>query len=117
MAFDMDTPFRVYGSVQDHGSYRGVVDVSQGVAALKPVSFESAPGGEGSTHAIDPTNPNIVYSAGTYGAISRTDLGAGAPGAGGRSGGGGGRRAARDEHPAEVGARRRTSFAASGSRR
>ena len=73
MAFDMDTPFRVYGSVQDHGSYRAVVDISQGVAAMKPVSFESAPGGEGSTHAIDPTNPNIVYSAGTYGDISRTD--------------------------------------------
>ena len=57
MAFDMDTPFRVYGSVQDHGSFRGVVDVRSGVAPLKPVAFESAPGGEGSTHAIDPTNP------------------------------------------------------------
>jgi photosystem II stability/assembly factor-like uncharacterized protein len=74
MAFDLDTPFRVYGSVQDHGSYRGVVDARAGVGALKPVAFEGAPGGEGSTHAIDPTNPNIVYSAGTYGAITRTDL-------------------------------------------
>src|SRR4029079_10552620 len=48
-------------------------------------------GGEGSTHAIDPTNPNIVYSAGTYGAITRTDLTprpnpAGAGGPGGRGG-------------------------------
>ena len=75
MAFDMDTPFRVYGSVQDHGSYRGVVDLKNGVAGLQPVVFQSAPGGEGSTHAIDPTNPNIVYSAGTYGAITRTDVG------------------------------------------
>ncbi|HUL72404.1 MAG TPA: hypothetical protein VLT86_04845 [Vicinamibacterales bacterium] len=86
MAFDMDTPFRVYGSVQDHGSYRAVVDVRQGVAAMKPVAFESAPGGEGSTHAIDPTNPNIVYSAGTYGAITRTDLSAPPSAAGGGRG-------------------------------
>ncbi|HKW02975.1 MAG TPA: hypothetical protein VJN96_24330 [Vicinamibacterales bacterium] len=86
MAFDMDTPFRVYGSVQDHGSYRAVVDVSNGVAAMKPVAFESAPGGEGSTHAIDPTNPNIVYSAGTYGAITRSDLGAAAAAGRGRGG-------------------------------
>ncbi len=86
MAYDMDTPFRVYGSVQDHGSYRGVVDVRQGVAALKPVAFESAPGGEGSEHAIDPTNPNIVYSAGTYGDISRTDLSAPATAGRGRGG-------------------------------
>ena len=50
------------------------VDLRNGVAAMKPIPFESAPGGEGSTHAIDPTNPNIVYSAGTYGAITRTDL-------------------------------------------
>jgi photosystem II stability/assembly factor-like uncharacterized protein len=86
MAYDMDTPFRVYGSVQDHGSYRGVVDVRQGVAAVKPVAFESAPGGEGSEHAIDPTNPNIVYSAGTYGDISRTDLSAPATAGRGRGG-------------------------------
>jgi photosystem II stability/assembly factor-like uncharacterized protein len=91
MAFDMDTPFRVYGSVQDHGSYRASVDLKQGVAAMTAVPFESAPGGEGSTHAIDPTNPNIVYSAGTYGAITRTDLTpnpnpAAAGGRGGRGG-------------------------------
>jgi photosystem II stability/assembly factor-like uncharacterized protein len=77
--YDMDTPFRVYGSMQDHGSYRGHVlrardrfgNITEGFQA---VDFERAPGGEGSSHAIDPTNPNIVYSAGFYGTISRTDL-------------------------------------------
>ncbi|HUR21879.1 MAG TPA: hypothetical protein VMZ90_13780, partial [Vicinamibacterales bacterium] len=83
-AFDMGTPFKIYGSVQDHGSFRAPVDLSNGVAGLKPVPFEGGPGGEGSTHAIDPTNPNIVYSAGTYGSITRTDLSATA--AGGRGG-------------------------------
>ena len=74
IAYDMDTPFRVYGSMQDHGSYRGVVDLSQGRNKIPVVDFERAPGGEGSSHAIDPTNLNIVYSAGFYGRIDRTDL-------------------------------------------
>ncbi len=74
IAYDMDTPFRVYGSMQDHGSYRAVVDLSRGRSRIPAVDFERAPGGEGSSHAIDPTNPNIVYSAGFYGHINRTDL-------------------------------------------
>lgn len=75
--YDMDDPFHVYGSIQDHGSYRGVVDLSRGRHNIPAVEWESAPGGEGSSHAIDPTDPNIVYSAGFYGSISRTDLGTG----------------------------------------
>jgi photosystem II stability/assembly factor-like uncharacterized protein len=88
LAYDMDKPFRVYGSVQDHGSYRAVIDLSTGVDGLKPLAWESAPGGEYSEHAIDPTNPNIVYFASNTGA-TRTDLGIPPP-AGGRRGGGGG---------------------------
>lgn len=72
--YDMDTPFRVYGSMQDHGSYRAVVDLSRGRNAIPAQEFERAPGGEGSHHAIDPTNPNIVYSCSFYGSLSRTDL-------------------------------------------
>lgn len=90
MAFDMDTPFRVYGSVQDRGSYRVAVDLRNGRDNLKPMPFEGAPGGEGSSHAIDPTNPNIVYSAGTYGSITRTDLSVPQAAGGQRGGGGGG---------------------------
>jgi photosystem II stability/assembly factor-like uncharacterized protein len=71
--FDMATPFKVYGSMQDHGSFRAAVDLSRGRDRIPPAAFESAPGGEGSNHAIDPTNPNIVYSAGFYGTISRTE--------------------------------------------
>jgi photosystem II stability/assembly factor-like uncharacterized protein len=77
IAHDMDDPFRVYGSVQDHGSYRGVVDLSGGRNNIQPVEFESAPGGEGSSHAIDPTDPNTVYSAGFYGTIQRSNMATG----------------------------------------
>jgi photosystem II stability/assembly factor-like uncharacterized protein len=71
--YDMATPFKVYGSMQDHGSFRAPVDLSRGRTAIPAQEFEGAPGGEGSNHAIDPTNPNIVYSAGFYGTISRME--------------------------------------------
>jgi photosystem II stability/assembly factor-like uncharacterized protein len=72
---DMDEPFHVFGSIQDHGSRRGTVDLSRGRQHIPALDFEGAPGGEGSRHAIDPTDPTTVYSAGFYGTISRTDIG------------------------------------------
>ena len=71
--FDMGDPFRVYGSVQDHGSYTGIVNLNNGRHEIPTVEFDGAPGGEGSHHAIDPRDTNIVYSAGFYGTISRTN--------------------------------------------
>jgi photosystem II stability/assembly factor-like uncharacterized protein len=79
VTLDTNTPVWAYGSIQDHGSRRGRVDASKGRGAVPAVDFENAPGGEGSNHAIDPTNPNIVYSHGFYGNFSRTDLGATPP--------------------------------------
>ena len=83
VALDTSSPPWAYGSIQDVGSRRGRVDLSKGRGAIPAVAWESAPGGEGSNHAIDPDNPNIVYSHGFYGNFSRTDLGA-TPAAGGR---------------------------------
>ena len=74
--YDMKDPFRVYGSVQDHGSYYGTVDLSRGRDKIPAVDFERAPGGEGSSHFIHPENSDLVYSAGFYGSIMRTDMGA-----------------------------------------
>jgi len=73
IAYDMGTPFKVYGSMQDHGSFRAPVDLSRGRDRVPVQRFDGAPGGEGSNQAIDPTNPNVVYSAGFYGTISRTE--------------------------------------------
>jgi len=73
IAYDMGTPFKVYGSMQDHGSFRAAVDLSRGRDRIPVQKFDGAPGGEGSNQAIDPTNPNVVYSAGFYGTISRTE--------------------------------------------
>jgi hypothetical protein len=70
----MDTPFHVFGSMQDHGSFRATVNLGEGRDRIPAVDFEEAPGGEGSSHAIDPTNPDIVYSSGFYGTVTRSDL-------------------------------------------
>jgi hypothetical protein len=83
MVHDMDTPFRVYGSVQDHGSYRAAIDISGGRVNLKAIPWEGAPGGEYTQHAVDPRNPNILYS----GKLTRTDYSI-AAGPGRRGGGG-----------------------------
>lgn len=72
--YDMGTPFKVYGSVQDHGSFAGSVDITDGRDKIRPQDFAYAPGGEGSNHFIDPRDPNLVYSAGFYGSISRVNL-------------------------------------------
>jgi len=72
-------PMWAYGSIQDHGSYRGQIDLSMGPDNIPAVVWEGAPGGEGSNHAIDPENPNVVYSHGFYGNFSRTDLAATPP--------------------------------------
>jgi photosystem II stability/assembly factor-like uncharacterized protein len=74
IAYDMSTPFKVYGSIQDHFSWRGTVDLSRGRDKIRPVEFESAPGGEGASHAIDPTNPALVYTEQFYGSIIRSDV-------------------------------------------
>jgi photosystem II stability/assembly factor-like uncharacterized protein len=72
--YDMATPFRVYGSMQDHGSFRAAVDLSRGRDKVPTQEFQSAPGGEGSNHFINPDNADLVYSAGFYGTIMRTDV-------------------------------------------
>jgi hypothetical protein len=84
-----------YGSIQDHGSRRGVVDISKGRGSIPAVAWENAPGGEGSNHSVDPTDPNIVYTHGFYGNFSRTDLSVESAGRGrGRGAAAGGQAAA-----------------------
>ncbi len=76
VAYDMEKPFNVYGSVQDHGTYRGNVAHNlpwrQRPRGLM-TRWESAPGGEGTTIAVDTTNPNIMYSSSFYGRLQRSE--------------------------------------------
>src|SRR5262249_13551647 len=74
VAIDNSSPTWVYGSIQDVGSRRGRVETANGRGAIPSVEWTSAPGGEGSYQAIDPSNPNIVYSHGFYGNFTREDI-------------------------------------------
>lgn len=74
IAADMGDPIKIYGSIQDHGSYKAIIDLSRGRDRIPAQKFERAPGWEGSIHQIDPNNPDIVYAASFYGSLSRTDI-------------------------------------------
>ncbi|MFB3853019.1 MAG: hypothetical protein ACE148_04260 [Vicinamibacterales bacterium] len=74
VSYDMATPFHVYGSVQDHGSYRAVVDLSRGRDRIPPQEFSPALGGEGTTHAINTADNVTVYASSFYGRLQRVDM-------------------------------------------
>lgn len=73
VAASVEKPFYIYGSIQDHFSYRGEVSTEQGRDRIQPVTWQSAPGGEGCMHMVDPRNPDILYSAGFYGQLTRSE--------------------------------------------
>ncbi|MCX6565950.1 MAG: hypothetical protein NTW38_05935 [Candidatus Aminicenantes bacterium] len=73
VALDMAQPFDAHGSIQDHGTMRGtgIAPAKSGVAA--PVRWTYSAGGEGTQIAIDPTNPNVIYSSSFYGRLMRSE--------------------------------------------
>lgn len=75
VAYDMEKSFNVYGSVQDHGTYKGNVTHFQSRRGRNTprTQWESAPGGEGTHIAVDPTNANMLYSSTFYGRIQRSE--------------------------------------------
>ena len=77
IAYDMDKPFHVYGSVQDHGTYKGIVShrPSREDGMGRRVSgWQPCPGGEGTHIAVDPTDSSIVYSSSFYGRLMRSEF-------------------------------------------
>ena len=76
VAFDMEKPFNVYGSVQDHGTFKGNVSHSPGSNYMKrPESlWEPVPGGEGTMIVVDPTDSRIIYSSSFYGRLMRSEF-------------------------------------------
>jgi photosystem II stability/assembly factor-like uncharacterized protein len=84
VTLDDSSPLWAYGSIQDYGSRRGVVDLSKGRDKIPAVAWASAPGGEGSHHAIERGNNDIVYSHGFYGNFTREDVAIAAAAAAGR---------------------------------
>ena len=108
VTLDNTTPALAYGSIQDIGSRRGKVDVSAGRDRIPAVEWTAAPGGEGSFQAVDPENPNIVYSHGFYGNFTRDDQSIPLPQRGRRGGQPESDAAARAETARPVGPQRST---------
>ena len=74
VAYDFSTPFRVFGSIQDHHSFYASVDLSRGRDKIPAVEFTNTLGAEGSTHAINPRDNNTIYSSTFYGALARAEV-------------------------------------------
>ena len=75
VTYDMQTPFNVFGAVQDEGTMSGSVTNTFGVP--QDSSFRSwimAPGGEGTQIQVDPQNPDIVFSSSYYGRLMKSDM-------------------------------------------
>ncbi len=71
ISYDFSEPFRVVGSIQDHHSFIGEVDLSWGRDRVQPVPFKNTVGAEGCTHAIDPRDNNTILGSIFYGKLAK----------------------------------------------
>jgi photosystem II stability/assembly factor-like uncharacterized protein len=74
ITYDMKQPYNIIGSVQDHGSYMASIKNTYGVKDTTILRWKAAPGGEGTIHAVDPTDPDIIYASSFYGRLERAEM-------------------------------------------
>ena len=75
VTYDMETPFNVFGAVQDEGTMTGSVMNTFGTPQDSSVRhWKMAPGGEGTQIQVDPKNSNIVFSSTYYGRLMKSDM-------------------------------------------
>lgn len=75
VAYDMESPFNIFGSVQDEGTMSG--NVMNDFTKPQDSSVRHwimAPGGEGTQIQVDPTDHNIVFSTTYYGRLMKSDM-------------------------------------------
>ncbi len=72
IAVDRQTPYWVYGGLQDNGSWGGPSARRTGGIAVS--DWITVGGGDGFHCAVDPDDPAIVFSESQNGAIARLDL-------------------------------------------
>lgn len=67
---DMETPYNIYGGLQDNGTYKGPSTWN----ARRSNPWEAIGGGDGMHVVPNPENSNIVYVGSQYGNYSRRDF-------------------------------------------
>jgi photosystem II stability/assembly factor-like uncharacterized protein len=77
IAADQRTPYRVYGGLQDNGTWGFPVQGST-TAGIRATDAYRIDGGDGFYVCIDPSDPDVVYSESQFGGMSRQNLRTGA---------------------------------------
>ncbi|MEE4214834.1 MAG: hypothetical protein V2I34_07180 [Bacteroidales bacterium] len=72
--YDLNTPFRVFGSIQDHHSFYTEVDLSRGRDNIRPTEWKNILGAEGTTHAVNKDDNNTIYASSFYGNLARAEI-------------------------------------------
>jgi len=72
--YDLSTPFRVFGSIQDHHSFYTEVDMSRGRDNIRPTEWKNILGAEGTTHAVNKDDNNTIYASSFYGNLARAEI-------------------------------------------
>jgi photosystem II stability/assembly factor-like uncharacterized protein len=70
---DMRKPYRVYGGLQDNGSWGGP-SASREAGGIAPADWQSILGFDGYYCQVDPTDADIVFCEGQYGILRRVNV-------------------------------------------
>ena len=73
VALDNRKPYRVYGGTQDNGSW-GIPSIGKASRGIYESDVYRVNGGDGFYCAVDPEDPDVVYSESQFGRPSRLDL-------------------------------------------
>jgi photosystem II stability/assembly factor-like uncharacterized protein len=77
VAVDDRRPYRVYGGLQDNGSWGGPSNSSRGVGPINE-DWRFVNGGDGFVCRVDPSDPDIVYAESQDGSLMRRNMRTGA---------------------------------------
>lgn len=73
VAIDTRRPYRVYGGLQDNGSWGGPTLTRSGDGPINE-DWVNVGGGDGFHCQVDPSDPDLIYSSSQYGVLSRRNL-------------------------------------------
>jgi photosystem II stability/assembly factor-like uncharacterized protein len=77
IAVDMRRPYRVYGGLQDNGTWGGP-SATRRAAAITNADWFKVLGMDGFQCQADPSNPDLVYAEGQFGKLRRVNVRTGA---------------------------------------